>query len=595
MKRRVLYLSTVLLLLGVASCQKEDAVSTKLVASMEQCADRQNPKVYLDGTLMKWGGGEMVMIRHAGTSGGNDWYAAYTNPHADNPTWADLDDAGFASRYTEECTPPYEAYFPVEAGGSGAVGSRQVKLPAKQTEKTSGYQGVPIVPIPNEFPMYAYSNTNTLQFKNLCGLLKVCLPAHNVKIDRLTVTADVPINGIFSIGGTDDEPTLTYQTNGSYTTVCQCDYYANSVEKVVYIALPAGTYSNLTFTILQADGAYCVKHGSNIVVERSKYSVVNIQSMTFVAPTVPAINGGLSGLFSVSGTQQVRFSQGNLQYQASTNTWRFAEKQSDYVGCSQYGTVYIGNVKCSNHLTSSTYNGWIDLFGWGTSGWNNGNRYYRPYDCISDYAIPNVANDGYGPTDGTGSFSLTGDYANADWGVYNPIVNGGNQPGLWRTLAYDEWKYLLEERPGASSKCLGAMVNGIGGLVLLPDNWAWPAGLYAVCVIDGLTPAAGLDTRYAIFNQTQWEVMETAGAVFLPMAGSRGAGQPVALNPVDGMDGGYWSSTCLDPNHNGWCPSVGAVSLFAEIMEWKFTPSIFMNYGYYGGIAQSVRLVQDVE
>lgn len=42
-------------------------------------------------------------------------------------------------------------------------------------------------------------------------------------------------------------------------------------------------------------------------------------------PTI--IDGKLPGLFSISPTQQVQFSQGNLQYQASTNTWRFAENQ----------------------------------------------------------------------------------------------------------------------------------------------------------------------------------------------------------------------------------------------------------------------------
>ena len=50
-------------------------------------------------------------------------------------------------------------------------------------------------------------------------------------------------------------------------------------------------------------------------------------------PTPPTwTNGILPGLFSVSETQQVQFSQGNLQYQASTNTWRFAEYQWNYIG-----------------------------------------------------------------------------------------------------------------------------------------------------------------------------------------------------------------------------------------------------------------------
>ena len=81
------------------------------------------------------------------------------------------------------------------------------------------------------------------------------------------------------------------------------------------------------------------------------------------SPIVP--DGVLPGLFSVSATRQVRFSQGNLQYQASTNTWRFAEHQYDYVGtqtADRYGN-YGGNVSGSdNRSISSTYSGWIDLF-----------------------------------------------------------------------------------------------------------------------------------------------------------------------------------------------------------------------------------------
>ena len=43
-------------------------------------------------------------------------------------------------------------------------------------------------------------------------------------------------------------------------------------------------------------------------------------------------NGILPGIFSVSDSTTIHFSQGNLQYQASTNTWRFAEHQIDVIG-----------------------------------------------------------------------------------------------------------------------------------------------------------------------------------------------------------------------------------------------------------------------
>ena len=116
-----------------------------------------------------------------------------------------------------------------------------------------------------------------------------------------------------------------------------------------------------------------------------------------ISPIIP--DGALPGLFSVSATKQVHFSQGNLQYQASTNTWRFAEHQYDYVGtqtADERGN-YGGNVSGSdNRSISSTYSGWIDLFGWGT---------------------------GSNPTLSSTSYMDYGTFV--DWGG-NPISNGGN-------------------------------------------------------------------------------------------------------------------------------------------------------------------------
>lgn len=70
----------------------------------------------------------------------------------------------------------------------------------------------------------------------------------------------------------------------------------------------------------------------------------------------------LVGEFTIKGSgDKVSFSKGNLQYQASTNTWSFAENQYDIIG---YG----------NENISSDYDGWIDMFGWGTSGYDHGSE-----------------------------------------------------------------------------------------------------------------------------------------------------------------------------------------------------------------------------
>ena len=126
------------------------------------------------------------------------------------------------------------------------------------------------------------------------------------------------------------------------------------------------------------------------------------------------IEGALPGLFSVSDKQKVRFSQGNLKYQASTNTWSFAEKQYSYG----------------------------DLFGWGTG--NN-----PTLSSINDL-----------------------DYATfTDWGN-NAISNGGNAPNMWRTLTQEEWVYLFN-RPYKGGM---GIIGGQTGWIILPDSWIQPSG-----------------------------------------------------------------------------------------------------------------------
>lgn len=221
--------------------------------------------------------------------------------------------------------------------------------------------------------------------------------------------------------------------------------------------------------------------------------------------------GAINGLFTINENgDQVYFSQGNLQYQASTNTWRFAENQWNQVGGNysssgggECGNVYENGVKCDNMLVSATYSGWIDLFCWGTSGWDCGNVYYHPYDKDGE-------GEQYGPL---GYSSLTGEYANSDWGVYNPIINGGNQSGLWRTMTLSEWYYVMSYRAQASEKLSMAQVNGVHGCVILPDEWDCPTGLSFV--------PQSFDWITNVYTEQQWKQMELKGAVFLPASGER--------------------------------------------------------------------------
>lgn len=225
--------------------------------------------------------------------------------------------------------------------------------------------------------------------------------------------------------------------------------------------------------------------------------------------------------FSVSETRRVYFSKGNLQYQASTGKWRFAEHQYDWVGNADAGNVYHGGVKCNNDEISDTYSGWIDLFAWGTSGWSeSGANNYKPTSNSSD-------NYDYWIGDSYDN-ELTGEYANADWGVYNKI--GSYPSGTWRTPTMREWAYLLWNRPKAAELKGLATVNGVRGAVILPDNWEQPQG---TTFVDG---EHGFNFSANVYNISLWKKMEKGGAVFLPSAS--------LYNVVHEYEGDYWSASC---------------------------------------------------
>lgn len=221
--------------------------------------------------------------------------------------------------------------------------------------------------------------------------------------------------------------------------------------------------------------------------------------------------GLVEGSFSVGEGRTVVFSKGNLQYQASSKTWRFAQNQYDVLDE-------------ENERISATNRGWIDLFGWGTSGWNSGADAYQPYSAAQEGEL-------YNPGEKRTN-SLVGDYEKADLGVFNAISNGGNREGMWRTLTHDEWTYLFEGRKDASQKWAAAKVGKVPGLVVLPDNWIQPAGVSFVF-------GNGAGYKSNTYTLSEWQKMQAGGAVFLPTAGERMG----SLVFGTFMRGCYWTST----------------------------------------------------
>ena len=334
------------------------------------------------------------------------------------------------------------------------------------------------------------------------------------EVTEITTTTAVVGGVITDAGnGTISESGICYKT-GSEEWAC------------VAIAATNNTFS-MTLTGLTANTTYTVRAYATNEEGTGYGEEVSFTTLEEV-PTIP--EGAINGLFTINANgDQVYFSQGNMQYQASTQIWRFSEHQYDIIGY-------------DNENISDTYSGWIDLFGWGT-----GNNPTLLSTNNSDY----------------NTF--------IDWGV-NAISNGGNQTDAWHTLSSSEWEYLFFNRPNANvlngpGKILNAhnTIGAIYGAILLPDNWTTPTDL---------TFSYSEQNVYTI---DQWENMESAGAVFLPSAGSRYGSWVEACNTY----GDYWSST------------PGSDDSYYVYHNQGYNVSIYYGYGRYGG--RAVRLVRNAE
>lgn len=269
--------------------------------------------------------------------------------------------------------------------------------------------------------------------------------------------------------------------------------------------------------------------------------------------------GALCGEFLIGVNKKIRFSKGNLQFNASKGThktaddkllpgtWRFAEHQWDV----------IGN---GNKEISPGYAGFVDLFGWGTSGWKSGARCYQPYSTSSSYNeyIPGNASEN----------NLIGKYKNADWGVYNPISNGGNQPGQWRTLTKYEWNYLFQHNKWS----LGT-IEGKSCFLLIPDK----VSDFKI-LRGGEEGWIGNLTDYSgnTFTAEQFKKYEDQGVVALPCGGYRSG---TSLGNV-GSRGYYWSSSVYNDYY--------ACDFYFFSQKVSSSDSSYRSNGF------SVRLVQDV-
>lgn len=280
----------------------------------------------------------------------------------------------------------------------------------------------------------------------------------------------------------------------------------------------------------------------NPIKSRYKFESFMKKIIIFLLCPIVAVNcwahdypeGALSGLFSVSETDTICFSKGNLRYNVKAKTWEFASSQTTVLFSE---LIYPRDRALTKHYVSSQNT--FDVYGWATSGWDNtandpGAVNFGPLsvwdrkktetiihsiDCstlsILGYCDTTYAYKynryGFGPSSDMTDINLVGTSENYDFGLYNTILNGGNEIGIWRLPSKAEMDYLLNKRNNAKYLRGPAKINNKEGYILLPDNFVMPEGItwhyQEQCTTSDITNN---------YSYAQWGLLENAGAVFIP-------------------------------------------------------------------------------
>ena len=551
MKRISLAIMALTILMALTQCKKQEQtssesgetvfVSLKVGGSNGSKAD-VNPNM---GTVV-FTQGDVVYVSSDGkfvgtlTHNGNTFSGNITNPLVGQPLYFYF----FGNK------------TPVETLSEGSSTQCSVLVSDQTT-------GIPVISCGPSHEVFTGSGLYTAFFYNKCALVKFDVAASSTSATCLT-----GLNNKVIVDFANNNVSYGQENNGLIKL------NAGNGEKWAILLPQAAMEVGDEGSAYSEDGNYMGVRPAIPAITENGYLTEGIAvSLQSSASEVP--EGAINGLFTVNANgDQVYFSKGNLQYigSAAVPYWKFADNQWDYFGDNGQNDSYIHRKR--------------DLFGWGTSGWDCGNTYYEPWDVGylyygGQYHVWSQSAQ-YGPLENN---NLTGNYSNSDWGVYNAISNGGNQSNLWRTLTSEEWIYVFHTRNTPSGiRFAKAQVNNVNGVILLPDDWN-----SSVFQFYDNANESWAEYSSNVINISQWNTLQSAGAVFLPSTGMRtsnASGYPgylitISINSLD--LGYYWSSTC----------SSDQSSSIADRFSFYFSNSGCSIGTVSRGCGLAVRLVQD--
>ncbi len=241
-----------------------------------------------DGYDVVWSSGDQITIVDAAAKVGV-YTTTGTTTHADF-TKDSGDDAE---------TAPYKAWYPASVYNAGTPA-----LPAVQTYVEGNISGS---------PMYAESSTNSLEFKNLVGIIRlnVSTTQGGKSVRRIVLSANEGMSGAISNAASLVASSYVAAVSGTSGVTLECGEsgIAIGTEAIpFYLAVPANTYTSLSITVVTTDGLSQTRTANTgITVSRSQITGVTISFNDLQPPVTDLSAAGTANTYIVSSAGKYKF------------------------------------------------------------------------------------------------------------------------------------------------------------------------------------------------------------------------------------------------------------------------------------------------
>ena len=140
-------------------------------------------------------------------------------------------------------------------------------------ELPSVQEYTPLSFAPGVFPMVARSESTVLEFKNLCGLLKINLTGTETISSITFRSSGQGVSGPATVSmDYESVPELVMSDGAGMSVTLDCGEGValnGTVPVPFYIVLPAGTYDDFSIVVTSTDGGVMTKSNSGLVINRS--------------------------------------------------------------------------------------------------------------------------------------------------------------------------------------------------------------------------------------------------------------------------------------------------------------------------------------